>query len=210
MFPFFPLADTDWAPEVSHMIYVRGIKGYYWNFGVGGCMWRSENNLKGISWAGLTWRVRSNQSILKEISPEYSLEGLMLRLKLPILWPPDGKSQLTGKRHWCWERLKAGGEGATEDEMVGWHHWLNGHESEQTPGDSERQGSLVYWGPWCCRESDTTEWLNKLPGVLGRQPAEEGVAPKGWVRSQKPGTACVLQNPWELGVAFLWKMRERA
>ena len=49
------------------------------------------------------------------------------------------------KRPWCWERLRAGEEGVTEDEMVGWHHWLNGHEFEQTPGDSEEQGSLV-----CC------------------------------------------------------------
>ena len=50
---------------------------------------------------------RSNQSILKEISPEYSLEGLMLKLKLPILWPPDAKK----KRSRCWERLKAKREG---------------------------------------------------------------------------------------------------
>ena len=47
----------------------------------------------------------------------------------PILWPPDVKNWLTG-RPWCWERLKVGGEGTTEDEMVEWHHWLNGHEFE--------------------------------------------------------------------------------
>ena len=56
----------------------------------------------------------------------------------PILWPPDVKSW-----PWCWERWRAGGEGATEDEMVGWHHWLNGHEFEQTQGDGEGQGSLA-------------------------------------------------------------------
>ena len=72
---------------------------------------------------------RSNQSILKEISPEYSLEGLMLKLK-PILWPPDTKNWLIGKdsdagKDWRWEE-----KGTTEDEMVGWHHWLNGHEFE--------------------------------------------------------------------------------
>ena len=88
---------------------------------------------------------RSNQSILKEIGPEYSLEGLMLKLKLqyfahlmPTHW----------KRHWCCERLRAGGEGATEDEMVGWHHRLNEHEFEQTAGDGEVQGSLVGCSPW--------------------------------------------------------------
>jgi len=53
---------------------------------------------------------RSNQSILKEISPEYSLEGLMLKLKFQILWPPDVRTDSLEKP-WCWERLKAGGEG---------------------------------------------------------------------------------------------------
>ena len=70
---------------------------------------------------------RSNQSILKEISPGCSLEGLRLKLKLPILWPPDAKSLLLGKDPDSgkdWRREK----GTTEDEMVGWHHWLNGHE----------------------------------------------------------------------------------
>ena len=69
---------------------------------------------------------RSNQSILKEISPEYSLEGLML-LKLPILWPPDAKNWLIRKdpdagQDWRWEE-----KGTTEDEMVRWHHRLDGH-----------------------------------------------------------------------------------
>ena len=60
----------------------------------------------------------------------------------PILWPTD--EELTHwKRPWCWERLKAGGEGMTEDEMVGWHPWLNGHEFEKAPGIGEGQGSLV-------------------------------------------------------------------
>ena len=72
---------------------------------------------------------RSSQSILKEISPEYSLEGLMLKLKLQI-WPPDRKNWLTGKdsdarRDWRREE-----KGMTEDEMVRWHHWLDGLEFE--------------------------------------------------------------------------------
>ena len=62
----------------------------------------------------------------------------------PILWPPDVKSRLIGKdpdagKDW----RKAGGEGTREDEMVGWHHWLNGHEIEQTPGDGEGLWSLL-------------------------------------------------------------------
>ena len=71
---------------------------------------------------------RSDQSILKEISPGCSLEGLMLRTETPILWPPDAKSWLIGKdpdagKDWGQEE-----KGTTEDEMVGWHHRLNGHE----------------------------------------------------------------------------------
>ena len=77
----------------------------------------------------------------------------------PGLWPPDAKSWLTGKdcdagEDWGQEK------GMTEDEMVGWHHWLNGHEFEQTPGDSEGQGSLACCGPWIHKESDTPQWVN--------------------------------------------------
>ena len=60
-----------------------------------------------------------------------------------MLWPSDVKSQLTGKDFDArkdWEQKE---NGTTEDEMVGWHHWLNGHELEQTPGESEGQESLV-------------------------------------------------------------------
>ena len=72
---------------------------------------------------------RSNQSMLKEISPEYSLEGLMLKLKLQYFGHLMQRAD-SFERLWCWERLKLGGKGTTEDEMVGWHHWLNGHEFE--------------------------------------------------------------------------------
>ena len=73
---------------------------------------------------------RSNLSILKEISPEYSLEGLMLKLKLQyfghLMWRTDSL-----KRPWCWERLKVGGEGDDRWwEMDGWHHQCDGHEFE--------------------------------------------------------------------------------
>ena len=76
-----------------------------------------------------------------------------------ILWPPDAKSQLTGKdpdagKDWRQEK------GTTEDEMVGWHHQLNGHEFEQVPRVGDEQGSLACCSPWGFRGSDTTEWLN--------------------------------------------------
>ena len=104
---------------------------------------------------------RSNQSILKEISPEYSLEGLMLKLKLQyFVWPPDVKSWLTGKDPDAGKDWREEEKGTTEDEMVGWHHWLSGHECEQAPGVGDGQGSLACCSPRGRKESDTTEGLN--------------------------------------------------
>ena len=65
------------------------------------------------------------------------------------------------KRFWCWKDWRQE-KGVTEDEMVGWHHRLNGHEFEQTSGDSEGQGSLACCSPWGCKELDMTEWLNRI------------------------------------------------
>ena len=80
--------------------------------------------------------------------------------KTVILWPPDVKSWLIGKDPEAGKDWRREETGATEDEMVGWHHPLNGHEFEQTPGDCEGQGSLECCSPWGRKESDTTEWLN--------------------------------------------------
>ena len=101
---------------------------------------------------------RSNQSILKEISPGISLEAMMLKLKLQYF------GHLMQRVDSLENTLMLGGiggrkrRGETEDDMVGWHHQLNGPESEQTPGDSEGQESLVC--PWGCQELDTTKRLN--------------------------------------------------
>ena len=99
---------------------------------------------------------RSNQSILKEISPEYSLEG---EAETPVLWPPHAKRWLIWKdpdagKDWGQEE-----KGTTEDEMVGWHRWLNGHGFGWTLG-VDGQGGLACWGSWGCKELDTTERLN--------------------------------------------------
>ena len=83
--------------------------------------------------------------------------------KAPILWTPDAKSWLTRKDPDAGKDWRQEEKGMTEDEMVGWHHWLNGHEFEQAPGDGEGQGSLVCYGPWGHKESDTTEQLNNRP-----------------------------------------------
>ena len=105
---------------------------------------------------------RSNQSILKEIHPEYSLEELMLMLKLKLqcfdhlIRRADSleKTLMLGKIEGGRKR------GMTEDEMVGGHHWLNGHEFEQIPGDGEGLGSLVCYTSWGHEELDMTERLN--------------------------------------------------
>ena len=73
---------------------------------------------------------RSNQSILKETSPEYPLEGLMLKLKLQYFWPPDVKSWLIWKDPDAGKDWRQEEKGMTKDEMAGWHHWLKGHEFE--------------------------------------------------------------------------------
>ena len=102
---------------------------------------------------------RSNQSILQEISPEYSLEGLMLKLKRQyfghLIRRTDSfeKALMLGKTE---GRRRRG----RQDEMVGWHHWLNGHEFEWALGVGDGQGSLVCCSPWGCKELYVTEWLN--------------------------------------------------
>ena len=104
---------------------------------------------------------RSNQSILKEISPEYSLEGLMLKLNSNTL-ATRREELIHLKRSWCWERLKVGGQGTTEEEMVEWDHPFNGHEFEWTPGVGDGQGGLAE-SQSQTRPSDWTE-LNWTDG----------------------------------------------
>ena len=83
--------------------------------------------------------------------------------EIPILWPPDAKKWLTGKdpdagKDWSREE-----KGTTEDEMVGWHHQLDGHEFESAPGVGDAKGSLVFFSPWGCKSqtrlSDWTELI---------------------------------------------------
>ena len=78
----------------------------------------------------------------------------------PILWPSDAKSQLILKDPDAQKDWRKEEKVTTEDEIVGWHHQLNGHESEQTPGNGEGQGSLACCSPWSRKKSDTIEWLN--------------------------------------------------
>ena len=100
-----------------------------------------------------------NQFILKEISPGISLEGMMLKLKLQyfghLMWRVDSLEKTDAGRDWGQEE-----KGMTEDEMAGWHHWLDGRESEWTLGVGDGQGGLACCDSWGRKESDMTEWLN--------------------------------------------------
>ena len=115
------------------------------------CCWR---RLLRVSWTAR----RSKQSILKEINPGITLEEMMLKLKLQyfghLMWRVDSleKNPMLGG---------IGGRRRRErPRMAGWHHWLDGRESEWTPGVGDGQEDLACCDSWGCKESDTTEWLN--------------------------------------------------
>ena len=103
------------------------------------------------------WTARSNQSILKKIIPEYSLEGLLLKLKLQYFDHLICRANSLEKTL-VLEKIEGRKKekGTTEDEMVGWHHQLNRHEFEQALGVSEGQGSLACCSPWGCKQLDIT------------------------------------------------------
>ena len=81
-------------------------------------------------------------------------------VEAPILWPPDVTSRLIGKDPDAWKDWRQEEKGMTEDKMVGWHHWLNGHEFEQIPKGDEGQGSPACCSPRGCKELYMTERLN--------------------------------------------------
>jgi len=122
------------------------------------------------SWALKNWCFWRRLLDCKEIQPfhsEWDQPWVFFgrndaKAESPILWPPHAKSWLIGKdsdagRDWGQER-----KGMTEDEMAGWHHQLDGHEFEWTPGDRDGQGGLECCNSWGCKESNMTEWLNWL------------------------------------------------
>ena len=85
-------------------------------------------------------------------------------IEVPILWPPGAKNWLTGKDPDAGKDWRQEEKGMTEDEMVGWHHWLDGHEFEQALGVGDGQGSLACCSPWGHKELDMTERLNGTEG----------------------------------------------
>ena len=139
-----------------------------------GHIWMWELNYK-ESWAPKNWcfwtvvleKTLDSPLDCKEVQPVHPkgdqswvfIRRTDVEAATPILWPPDAKSWLTGKdpdagRDWGQEE-----KGTTEDEMVGWHHWLDGRESGWTPGVGDGLGGLACCGSWGRKESDTAEWL---------------------------------------------------
>ena len=122
---------------------------------------------------GLKWDYSGESPLdCKEIQPVHS-EGDQpwdffgwndAEAEAPVLWPPHVKSWLIGKDSDAGRDCGQEEKGTTEEEMAGWHHWLDGRESEWTPGVGDGQGGLACCDPWGCKESDTTERLNWLTG----------------------------------------------
>ena len=133
--------------------------------------WNCEESWAPKNWC--FWNVVLEKTLespldCKEIQPVHSegdqpwvfFGGNDAKAETPVLWPPDSKNWLIGKdsdagRDWGQEEKET-----TEDEMAGWHHWLDGRESEWTPGVGDGQGGLACCDSWGHKESDTTERLN--------------------------------------------------
>ena len=113
--------------------------------------------VRNMAMAKLSW---PSLSILKEINPEYSLEGLLLKLKLQYFGHLMRKAWFIGKDPDAEKDWRREEKGTTEDEMIGWHHLHNGHEFEQAPRVGEGQGSVACCSPWGLKELNKTEWLN--------------------------------------------------
>ena len=138
-------------------------------------MWQLDHKK---SWAQKNWcfwtvvleKTLESPLDCKEIKPA-NLEGNQSWIfigrpaaegEIPILRPPDAKSQFIGKDPDAGKDWRQDRKGMTEDEMVGWHHWLNGQEFDLALGDGEGQGNLACCSPWGRKELDTTEWLNGM------------------------------------------------
>ena len=137
------------------------------------CMWNLDHK---ESWVPQNWcfvivalemnlEIPLNCKEIKAVNPKGNQTWIFIgrtdaEAQSPTLWPPDVKNWLNGKdpdagKDWRQEEKRT-----IEDEMVGWHQWLDGHEFEQALGVGDGQGSLACCSPWGCKELDTAEWLN--------------------------------------------------
>ena len=144
-------------------------------------LWEKQTGQKGKFWLEASlcfWTVVLEKALqspldnkeIKPVHPKGNQPWILIgrtAAEVLILWPPDAKNWLfswkdpdSGK-NWRQEE-----KGTTEDEMAGCHHWLDGRESEWTPGVGDGQGGLACCGSWSCKESDTTEAMTNLGSVL--------------------------------------------
>jgi len=107
---------------------------------------------------------------IKPVNPKGNQSWIVIgrtdaEAETPVLWPPDAKNWLIGKDPDSGQDRRQEEKGMTEDEMVGWHHWLDGHEFEKALGVGDRQESLVCCNPWGCKEpnvSATSDWTELI------------------------------------------------
>ena len=118
----------------------------------------------------------------------------------PIFWPiPYSKNRLIGKDPDAGKDWRQNEKGMTEDEMVGWHHRLDGHEFEQAPGVGDGQGSLVCCSSWGCKELDKTEQLNWTELNSDKDTIMKLRTPRSWQQIMTPlGCQHVLWSPFWL------------
>ena len=134
-------------------------------------MWRLDYK---ESWALKNWcfwdvvlekTLESDSQEIQPVHPKGNQSWIFIgrtdaEAETPILWPPDAKNWVIWKDPDAGKDWRQEEKGTTEDEMVGWHHWLDGHEFEQALGVGDGPGGLVCCSPWGCKESDMTERLN--------------------------------------------------
>ena len=103
---------------------------------------------------------KENKPFTPKVNQPWIFIGrIVAKAETSILWSPDAKSWLIGKEPNAGKDWKQKEKGVAEDEMVREHHWLNGHEFEQTLGDSEGQRGLAHCSPWGRKRLNMTEWL---------------------------------------------------
>ena len=142
---------------ILHPLWRTGVlQSTFWGSLCGGVLWVPKN------WC--FWNMVLEESLespldckeIKPVNPKGNQPWIFIgrsdaETEAPVLWPPDVKSQLIGKDLDAGKDEGQEEKGSTEDETVGWHHWLNGHEFEQTLGDSEGQGNLVCCSLWVAK-----------------------------------------------------------
>ena len=172
------LANRYWGSVGSHAkIYAEGShkweKSMYWIFIMFKGERKKSQNMKQTGWSDYGWiwilfgimplggwfyLPKEIESVHSKGDQSWVFFGRKdAEAETPALWPPHVKSWLIGKDHDARRDWGQEEKGTTEDEMAGWHHWLNGRESEWTPGVGDGQGGLACCDSWGCKESDTTE-----------------------------------------------------